>query len=133
VPANGAVESYPCDGQGVVAEFGITLLCADGNDYQEELFGDVKTYMHGCYFLVTVFEVIGGNQFNPDVALELGYITALRKRGLILKDKSLPALQTNLIGRIYCNFDAQNPDACHPIQVADWVRARLRIDTWSTS
>ena len=51
---------------------GIVGLRADDKWYHQSLFPNVMTYMYGCGFGVAVFECIETEDFNPNVALEVG-------------------------------------------------------------
>ena len=76
-----------------LASHQIAALRADDKQYHDDLFGNVLTYMHGCGFGIAVFERIEREAFNSNVTLEIGYMTALGKPVLLLKDKT-PAIFT---------------------------------------
>lgn len=99
-------------------------LRADDKDYHEDLFPNIQTYMHGCQFGIAVFERIEQEDFNPNIALEVGYMLALRKPVLLLKDKTLKHLQTDLVGKLYRPFDPQDPAATIPREVNRWLEDR---------
>lgn len=84
---------------------GISLLRADDKEYHQDLYYNVKTYMHGCGIGVAIFDRIKTNEFNPNVSLEIGYMDSLSKPILLLKDESLEVLPTDLMGRLYREFD----------------------------
>ncbi len=105
-------------------EHGIEALRADEKEYHDDLFYNVLTYLHGCRFGVAVFERIEEEAFNPNVSLEVGYMMALGKPVLLLKDKTLKALQTDLAGRLYKVFDSLNPAESIPTEVARWLGDR---------
>jgi hypothetical protein len=73
----------------------LTLLRADSKQYSDDLLTNIKTYMHGCGFGVALFERINSNYFNPNVSLEIGYMMALDKPVLFLKEKTLTSLHTD--------------------------------------
>lgn len=99
---------------------GIILLRADEKWYADELFQNIKTYMQGCSFGIALFERINSNDFNPNVSLEIGYMMALGKPVLLLKDKTLASLQTDLVGKLYHSFDYQEPENTIPIVLDKW-------------
>src|SRR4028118_253955 len=68
---------------------GITGIRADDKEYHEDLFPNVLTYMHGCGLGIAVFERLEVDETNPNVALEVGYLFAMRKPVCLLKDKTL--------------------------------------------
>ena len=82
---------------------------------------NIQTYMHGCRFGVAVFERIQKDVFNPNVSLEVGYMMALKKLVLLLKDQTLTSLQTDLVGRLYRPFDVQHPADTIPDKIEAWM------------
>lgn len=88
---------------------GITALRADDKQYHDDVLPNVQTYLYGCDFGIAVFERIEADTFNPNVALEVGYCLALQKPVCFLKDRTLKTLQTDLVGKLYREFDAQQP------------------------
>jgi len=94
---------------------GLNLLRVDDKAYCDDLFLNIKTYMHGCAFGLALFERINSNYFNPNVSLEVGYMMALKKPILFLKDKNLDSLHSDLVGKLYYSFDVQNKKSMKPI------------------
>jgi len=103
---------------------GLNGLRADDKEYDENLMGNVLTYVYGCSFGIAVFERLEDEYFNPNVSLEVGYMKALNKSICLLKDKTLKALQTDLVGKLYKSFDPQSPSASIPKQLEKWLRDR---------
>jgi hypothetical protein len=68
----------------------LSVLRADDKDYTGDLWENVCLYMLGCRFGVAVFEEIDQREFNPNVAFELGFMTAHGKRCPLLKDQRKP-------------------------------------------
>ncbi len=100
---------------------GITVVRADDKQYHDDLFPNVLTYIHGCGFGIAVFERIETEQFNPNVALEVGYMFALKKDVCLLKDKTLNTLHADLVGKLYRVFDALDPGATIPGELSRWL------------
>jgi hypothetical protein len=96
---------------------GFTGLRADDKEYHADLYPNILTYMHGCGFGIAVFEHIVATPINPNVAFEVGYMLALNKQVCLLKDKTLPNLQADLIGKLYLAFD--------PGQITSTIQAAL--------
>lgn len=67
----------------------------------EAIRGSIKM----CRYGVAIFTAQEGTQFNPNVAFEMGIMWEQKKDVLILKDRSLDDLFTNLTGTIYEEFD----------------------------
>jgi hypothetical protein len=100
---------------------GITGVRADDKDYHTDLTWNVMTYLHGCGFGIAVFERIERDDFNPNVSLEVGYIMALGKKVCLLKDQTLMALQSDLVGKLYKAFDPQDPVTSIPPILTKWM------------
>jgi hypothetical protein len=99
-------------------------LRADTKDYHTDLFYNILTYIYGCRFGIAVFDRIEANIINPNVSLEVGYMLGLGKSVCYLKDKTLPMLQTDLIGKLYRTFDPQNPQGTIPPELLRWMGSK---------
>ena len=105
-----------------LAPQGIVALRADEKDYHADLYPNILTYLHGCGFGIAVFERIEQEEFNPNVSLEVGYMIALEKRVCLLKDRTLPKLHTDLVSKLYKEFDPQDPIASIPPVLTKWMK-----------
>ena len=108
--------------QATLGRFGLSALRADEKEYHDDLFGNVMTYLYGCRCGIAVFERLEEDQFSPNVALEVGFMRALRKSVCLLKDKTLRELPTDLIGKLYKPFDPQDPKGTIPAVLEKWLR-----------
>lgn len=79
------------------------------------------TYIYGCALGVAVFERIESEEFNPNTALEVGYMFGLQKPVCLLKDRTLRTLNTDLVGKIYRSFDTLNPGETISTELAQWL------------
>lgn len=100
---------------------GLTGVLARDREFHDDLYANIQTYMHGCEFGIAVFERLESDEFNPNVALEVGYMMGLRKQVLLLKDRTLTALHTDLVGKMYREFDPQEPGKTIPAQIDSWL------------
>jgi hypothetical protein len=105
----------------VLEGWGVRALRADDREYHPDIFSNIQTYMHGCTFGIAVFERLEGDDFNPNVSLEVGYMQALQKRTCLLKDKTLKSLNTDLVGKLYRSFDTQNSTHTIPPVLDGWL------------
>ena len=124
---------------------GAELMTADDRHYDPDLLTNIKTYMHGCGFGVAVFDRILNDEFNPNVSLELGFMMALGKPVLILKDQTLEILPSDLVSRLYTNFDPHNPEKGLVDNISKWMKSskinprrfilvvhvQILIDSWN--
>jgi len=105
-------------------KYGIRGLRADDCPYHDDLFYNVLTYVYGCSFGVAIFERIEKEEFNSNVAFEVGYLMALSKPVCLLKDKTLKVLQTDLIGKLYEPFDPQDAIKSISIGLGKWLQTK---------
>lgn len=96
-------------------------LRADDKEYADDLFLNIRTYMHCCDFGISIFERVTEDDFNPNVSLEVGYMLGLGKSVCLLKDKTLKNLQTDLIGKLYKPFDTLDIMDTLPNQLEKWL------------
>jgi hypothetical protein len=113
--------------KGTLKNNGLVGLLARDKDYCEDLYPNIQTYLHGCGFGIAVFERIEADEFNPNVSLEVGYMFGLRKPVLLLKDKTLRSLHTDLVGKLYKPFDPQDPGSTIPSQIQHWLEDKNLI------
>lgn len=113
--------------QDALAPHGIKAVRADDKDWHTDLFYNVLTCIYGCTFGIAIFERIESEDFNPNVALEVGYIMALKKQVCLLKDRTLKSLHTDLVGKLYKTFDPQDPIASIPPELTKWMQDKKLI------
>ncbi len=106
---------------------GLVGVLARDKEYHDELYPNIQTYMHGCGFGIAIFERIERDDFNPNVSLEVGYMLGLKKPVLLLKDKTLPALHSDLVGHLYRAFDILHPEKTIPSLMTQWLEDRSLI------
>lgn len=111
-----------------LSTFGIEGVRSDDKRYNDDLFPNVKTYLHGCGFGIAVFERIEEEKFNPNVSLEVGYMMALGKPVCLLKDQTLKTLHADLIGKLYDSFDPQDPEGKISLQITKWLEDKGIIE-----
>lgn len=105
----------------ILTKYNITALRADDKQYMDDLFPNVKVYMHACDFGIAVFDRITEDDFNPNVSLEVGYMLGMGKNVLLLKDKTLKFLPTDLTGKLYKEFDTTEIESTMPQQIEKWL------------
>jgi hypothetical protein len=113
--------------ENALAPYGISAVRADDKEWHSDLYYNVLTCLYGCGFGIAVFERIERDDFNPNVALEVGYAMALGKSVCLLKDRTLSSLHTDLVGKLYKTFDPQDPIASIPGQLSKWMQDKKII------
>jgi hypothetical protein len=103
-------------------ERGLDVLRADDKEYTEDLWDNVLTYMYGCDQAVAIFDQINYREFNPNIALEVGFLRAQCKRVLLLKDIAIPILPTDIVGKIYRTFNTYAALETIPPQINKWLQ-----------
>ncbi|MGZ0263062.1 hypothetical protein ACTM6Z_26805, partial [Citrobacter freundii] len=104
-----------------LSKHNIIALRADDKEYMDDLFSNIKTYMYGCDFGIAIFERITEDNFNPNVSLEVGYMMGMGKQVLLLKDKTLSSLHTDLAGKLYKPFDVFDIESSLSTHIGKWL------------
>jgi hypothetical protein len=110
-----------------LTEKGLKGIRADDRDYTGDVWTNVEVQMVGCRYGVAVFEDMEDRSHNPNVAMELGFMSARRSRCLILKEKRLPVLPTDIVGKLYKPFDQFDIEATVRAQVLRWIEVDLGL------
>lgn len=105
----------------VLKKYRIIGLRADDKEYLDDLFLNVKVYMHACDFGIAIYERILSDDFNPNVSLEVGYLLGMKKSVMLLKDQTLRALNTDLTGKLYKEFDTTNITESITKSIEKWL------------
>jgi hypothetical protein len=105
----------------VGVKHGLSIVRADENEFHADLWGNVRTHLHGCGFGIAVYERIDTEEPNANVGLEVGYLLAMNKPVLLLKDKTVGVLQADLAGRLYKPFDPHDAAGTIPAQLEKWL------------
>lgn len=85
-------------------ENGLKGYKANDKTYNIDKFANIRTFMEGCGFGIAVFEQIETKEFNPNVALEVGYMLAHKKDVCALKEKCVGGLPSDIVKDIYVEF-----------------------------
>jgi len=99
---------------------GLNPVRADQKAYSDDLWDNVLTYMYGCNFAIAVFDEINYREFNPNVALEVGFMLSQTKRILLLKDQAISSLPTDIVGKMYHPFNTYDASVTIPPQLDKW-------------
>lgn len=110
-----------------LAEHGMNAVRADDRDYTGELWSNIEVYLTGCQYGIAVFEDIEQRDFNPNVSLELGYLMGRGKRTLLLKEKRLPKIPSDVVHRLYKEFDGYDIENSIRREVGQWISRDLRL------
>lgn len=110
-----------------LAARGMHAVRADDRDYTGELWSNIEVYLTGCQYGIAVFEDVDQRDYNPNVSLELGYLMGRGKRTLLLKEKRLPNLPSDVVHRLYKEFDIFDIANSIEREVGQWIDVDLRL------
>jgi len=103
--------------------FGLEFIRADNPNWSTlTLWDSIRFCLDACRLGVAVFEMIDEDDFNPNVSLELGYMLAFGRKCLLLREKRLKKLPTDLCGHLYKEFDSRNIGHSILSRMADWFQ-----------
>lgn len=108
----------------VMRKKNIAVLRADDKEYHTDLYYNILSYIYAADFGIAVFERISDEIYNPNVAFEVGYMTALNKPICLLKEKTLKNLPTDIIGKLYKSFDLANLEETLDKSLSKWMNDR---------
>lgn len=108
-------------------KFGLYAHRADDKCYTSDrnLWDNVCTYMICCKYGIAVLENIDVREFNPNVALEYGFMRALNKSVLLLKEKGFEP-RADIMGTLWEPFDIFQVEESISKGIESWLRD-LRI------
>jgi hypothetical protein len=112
---------------------GISAVRADDKQYHKDFLSNILTYVYGAGIGLAVFDRTIPDSFNPNIALELGYMMALRKPVCLLKDRTLQSLHSDLVGRLYRPFDPPNATTTISQSIKGWLKDRNMLPEETSS
>ena len=77
--------------------------------------------MIGCKYGIALLEDIIADEFNPNVALEYGFMRALGKPTLLLKERRFKA-RADILGTLWEEFDILDIETSITSAVSRWLR-----------
>lgn len=110
-----------------LGRYGLIARLAKDRAFVDGLWDNIVIYMRYCRFGLVVFEEIDERDFNPNISLELGYMYALARRCLVLKEKRMPNLPTDICGKLYRNFDVLSLPESLDQQISQWCENDLAL------
>lgn len=105
-------------------KYKITAVRADSKEFSDDLWSNVSTYLNCCIAAVAVFNKFDNEEdiYNPNVALEAGYVMALGRKVCLLKDSRLKKLSTDIISKLYKIYDANDIEKTVSQQIESWIQ-----------
>ena len=109
----------------IFASKGYSAIRADEKEFTNDLWENVRVYLECCNVAVAVFDKNDQDNYNPNVAIEVGYMLSKGNKVCLLKDKKLPKLPSDLISKMYKEYDPDDVEGTLPEQLGLWIRDYL--------
>jgi len=116
-----------------LARHGLKGFRSDDKTYPPDgdLWNNICVYMMGSKFGVCIFVEIDDREFNPNVPLEYGFMRAMNRQVLLLKDIRMPKMPSDMTGKLYRNFDTYNITLTIHEQISQWAERDLGLNLLS--
>lgn len=108
-----------------LSRFGLVARRADDKSYRPELWDNLNVYMLGCKYGVALLEDRVEDAFNPNIALEYGFMRALGRDVALLREQNFKHTRADVIGTLAKSFTVL-PDG-----FLDEDSVRDAIETWA--
>lgn len=108
-----------CDAHGLVFHL------ASDRHIVDDLWPNVAAHMWGCRYGIAFFEARTERGLNYNLNIEVGSCLVLGRRMALLKDTSLDAMPTDLVGQIYLSVDLDDSDSVSAT-LNDWITSSLK-------
>lgn len=107
----------------LLKEKGFNGVRADDKVYPKDrdLWNNVCVYMICCKQGIAVLEDTSKMEFNPNVAIEYGFMRALDRRVLLLADKNFPKDRADIVGKLREDFDINQPKLTIRDPIERWI------------
>lgn len=93
---------------------------------EDLLFGNVAAAMWASRYGIALLEDRDGKGLNYNVIFEVGAMLVTGRRCLLLKDRTIPQLPTDLVGHIYTPVDIDDTPSVGTA-VAEWITRSLGL------
>jgi len=123
-PGNRLLEKLDNTIREVLKSYGLNPLRADDKMYMRDrnLWNNVCVYMHCSKYGIAILEDRISDEFNPNVALEYGFMRALNKPTLLLADIGFRNLRADVIGTLRETFDITDIENSLNAPIERWLR-----------
>jgi hypothetical protein len=109
-------------------QHGLVLHIASDRMIVDDLWANVSAHMWACRYGVAFIEDRLGEGINYNLTIEIGGMLIAGRRCALLKDKSVSALPTDLVGKIYKPVDLSKAPSVRKA-VHGWISSDLRLGT----
>jgi hypothetical protein len=110
----------------VCSAHGLTLHLASHRVLVDDLWGNVLAHMWACRYGIAFFEDDAARGINYNLTIEVGGMLLAGRRTALLKDKTVAAMPTDLVGQIYKSIDLSRPTSV-ATALHRWIRDDLAL------
>ncbi len=123
-PGNKLLNELDFEIRQVLKEHNLNPLRADDKMYMSDrnLWNNVCVYMNCCKYGIAILEDRIVDEFNPNVAIEYGYMRALNKPVLLLVDSGFRNLRADIIGTLREQFDITDINGTIANPIITWLK-----------
>jgi len=107
--------------------YGLKARFSKDKNYSDESWNNTETCMHGSRYGIVVFEEIDKLEYDPDISLQLGYMCSHAKECLLLNEKNMKRLHTEIFGNIHKEFDQSRIKETVTASIEEWLEHDLGI------
>ncbi len=109
-----------------LSRHGLVARRADQKTYtpRRQLWENVCVYMLGCKYGIAILEDRTGGEFNPNVALEYGFMLALGRQVVLLQESEFKNVRADTLATIPVNFKIS------PTNQVDTDSVRTAVSDW---
>ena len=107
--------------------YGLKARFSKDRNYNDDIWKNTETCMHGSRYGIVVFEEIDDLEYDPNISLQLGYMCSHGKECLLLKEKGMKKLHTDILGDIHKEFDLSMIRETVTTSIEEWLEHDLGI------
>jgi len=121
---NSQLQEVETELRSLLKEKGFNPLRADDKVYPKDrdLWNNVCTYMICCKQGIAVLENKSKDEYNPNVAIEYGFMRALNKRALLLAEQDFPRARADVVGKLREKFDIDDIKNSIRNPIEKWIK-----------
>jgi hypothetical protein len=109
----------------VCEKHGLVFHLASDRSIVDDLWPNVAAHMWGCRYGIAFFEALTAKGLNYNLNIEVGSCLVLGRRLALLKDPSVKAMPTDLVGHIYHDVKLARPSTVTK-SLDGWIKSSLK-------
>jgi hypothetical protein len=119
-----AIKNLVGEIRSILGESGLKVHRADDRNFsrRRNMWDNICIYMLCCRHGIAILEDHYVKEFNANVAIEYGFMVALNKQPLLLKDRGFERLKADVMGTLYESFDIADATGSVRTPLENWLR-----------